>query len=101
MGIGYEACKEVNPDIIYLSSSGFGGAGGPYDTARVYDPIIQCASGLADILRTDDGQAKVAAQIIFDKLTAMTATQAVVAALVARDRGAGGQLSRCRFWTPP
>lgn len=58
MGIGYEACKEVNPDIIYLSSSGFGGAGGPYDTARVYDPIIQCASGLADILRTDDGQAR-------------------------------------------
>ncbi len=91
MGIGYEACRTVNPNIIYLSSSGFGGAGGPYDTSRVYDPIIQCAAGLADVQRTDDGQAKVAAQIVFDKLTAMTATQAVVAALVARDRGAGGQ----------
>lgn len=91
MGIGYEACKAVNPNVIYLSSSGFGGAGGPYDSARVYDPIIQCAAGLADVQRTDDGQAKVAAQIVFDKLTAMTATQAVVAALVARDRGVGGQ----------
>ena len=91
MGIGYDACKAVNPNIIYLSSSGFGGAGGPYDGGRVYDPIIQCAAGIADVQRTDDGQAKVVAQIVFDKLTAMTATQAVVAALVARDRGVGGQ----------
>ena len=39
MGLDYEAVKKVNPDIIYLSSAGFGPTG-PYSGTRIYDPII-------------------------------------------------------------
>ena len=39
----------------------------------------------------DTGGPRIGAQFILDKATAMTNCQAVLAALVARDRGAGGQ----------
>ena len=42
MGLSYEQCCKVNPDIIYLSSSGFGQTG-PYAGFRVYDPVVQAA----------------------------------------------------------
>ena len=91
IGIGYDSVKKVKPDIIYLNSSGFGSTG-PYSEGRIYDPIIQVLSGFADCQRTEDGTAKLAAQVMFDKATAMASAQAISAALFARDRGAGGQL---------
>ena len=48
MGIGYEDLKAVNPELIYLSSSGFGPSG-PRSSGRIYDPIIQVLSGFANV----------------------------------------------------
>ena len=90
MGLDYEAVKKVNPDIIYLSSAGFGPTG-PYSGTRIYDPIIQSLSGICEMQKNKDGSARVAAQIVFDKGTAQRATAALTAALVARDNGHGGQ----------
>jgi crotonobetainyl-CoA:carnitine CoA-transferase CaiB-like acyl-CoA transferase len=90
MGIDYESVKKVNPDVIYLSSSGFGPTG-PYAAGRIYDPIIQVLSGFADTQRDETGAAKLAAQVLFDKASALASAQAVAAALLARERGAGGQ----------
>jgi crotonobetainyl-CoA:carnitine CoA-transferase CaiB-like acyl-CoA transferase len=91
MGLGEDAVRELKPDIVYVSISGFGESG-PYAHKRVYDPVIQALSGLADIQKDGDtGRPKMIRTIIPDKTTAVTAAQAITAALLARERGKGGQ----------
>ena len=48
MGVGEDAIRALQPDIIYVSISGFGETG-PYAHKRVYDPVVQAMSGLAAI----------------------------------------------------
>jgi crotonobetainyl-CoA:carnitine CoA-transferase CaiB-like acyl-CoA transferase len=91
LGLGYEAMRSVNPQIIYLSVSGFGDRG-PYAHKPAYDNVIQAFSGVAhsqsDI---NTGEPVQYYQLFSDKLTALTGAQAVSAALFARERGNGGQ----------
>ena len=44
-GFGYEALKEIKPDIIYVSNCGFGHEG-PYSRYKTWGPIVQAISGL-------------------------------------------------------
>lgn len=91
MGIGEEALRAIKPDLIYVSISGFGEQG-PYSKKRVYDPVIQALSGLAAIQEDrETGRPKMIRTIIPDKLTAMTAAQAITAALFSRERTGKGQ----------
>ncbi|MEM8767046.1 MAG: CoA transferase [Pseudomonadota bacterium] len=91
MGLGEDAVRALKPDIVYVSISGFGETG-PYAHKRVYDPVIQALSGLADIQKDGEtGRPKMIRTIIPDKTTAVTAAQAITAALFARERGRGGQ----------
>eukprot|EP00746_Dinoflagellata_sp_MGD_P131410 gnl/MRDRNA2_/MRDRNA2_65189_c0_seq3.p1 gnl/MRDRNA2_/MRDRNA2_65189_c0~~gnl/MRDRNA2_/MRDRNA2_65189_c0_seq3.p1 ORF type:complete len:402 (+),score=78.65 gnl/MRDRNA2_/MRDRNA2_65189_c0_seq3:109-1206(+) len=83
MGIGYEALKAVKPDLIYLSSTGFG-QDGPYADRRVYDPIVQAVSGLTSIQMDENGRPRMIRVIVPDKLTAMTSAQAITTALVQK-----------------
>ncbi len=85
LGLGYDDLTAVNPDLVYLSVSGFGPTG-PYANQPVYDPIIQAVSGMAASQGGDFFKSAAA-----DKLTAMTAANAVLTALVGRGRGTGGQ----------
>ena len=91
MGIGWEQLRRENPGLVYLSISGFG-SDGPYAQRRVYDNVIQAYSGMNGT-QTDpeSGEPQAIRQLICDKLTAYTAAQAVTAALLARERGQGGQ----------
>lgn len=91
MGLGEDVVRALKPDIVYVSISGFGETG-PYAHKRVYDPVIQALSGLADIQKDGEtGRPKMIRTIIPDKTTAVTAAQAITAALFARERGRGGQ----------
>lgn len=91
MGIGEEAIREVAPNIVYVSISGFGEAG-PYAGKPTYDPIIQAVSGLASVQGGSDQQRpRLIRTILPDKLTAVTAAQAITAALLARERTGKGQ----------
>lgn len=91
MGIGYDAVRARNNDIIYISISGFGPTG-PYSHRRVYDTVIQAQSGLADNQTgLNDPKPVFLRQLAADKITAYTACQAISAALFARERGRGGQ----------
>ena len=91
MGLGEAVAREIRPDIIFVSISGFGEKG-PYSHQRVYDPIIQALSGLADIQRDkDSGKPKMVRTIIPDKTTSVTAAQAITAALLHRERTGEGQ----------
>ena len=56
MGVGEDAVREVKPDIVYVSISGFG-ADGPYAGKPVYDPLVQALSGLATVQAGSDERA--------------------------------------------
>jgi crotonobetainyl-CoA:carnitine CoA-transferase CaiB-like acyl-CoA transferase len=91
MGLGEEAIRAVRSDIVYVSINGFGETG-PYAKRRAYDPIIQGLSGHIAVQRSlTTGERDVVRTITCDKATAYTAAQAITAALLARERGAGGQ----------
>ncbi len=91
MGIGESVLREVAPELIYVSISGFGEKG-PYAQQRVYDPIIQARSGLAAMQRDrETGRPRMVRTILADKVTALTAAQAMTAALLARERTGVGQ----------
>ena len=90
LGLGEEAVRAIKPDIIYVSISGFGKTG-PYVHKRVYDPVIQALSGITDIQADNDtGRPRMIRTVIPDKTTALTAAQAMTAALLARERTGQG-----------
>lgn len=91
LGLAEEAVREIRPDIIFVSMSGVGESG-PYSGLRTYDPIVQALSGLADIQSDrETGEPRMVRLVVSDKTTAVTAAQAITAALFARERGGGGQ----------
>jgi crotonobetainyl-CoA:carnitine CoA-transferase CaiB-like acyl-CoA transferase len=91
LGLGYEAVRKVNPDVVYASLSGFGSRG-PYRDRSAYDTVIQAYAGLA-MNQADpaDGVPVFLRQTAADKITALFASQAITAALFARATGKGGQ----------
>jgi len=90
MGVGEAQLRAINPDIIYVSVSGFGSSG-PKADQKVYDYVIQAMTGMADLQQGDTGSPQLVRQFIVDKTTAITVSQAITAALFARERGHGGQ----------
>lgn len=64
LGLGYEAAKAVNPDIIYASASGLG-ASGPAAHRPGQDLLMQARSGLAAVTGGGpDGPSVVGAAVI-------------------------------------
>jgi crotonobetainyl-CoA:carnitine CoA-transferase CaiB-like acyl-CoA transferase len=91
LGLDEAAVRAVAPNIVYVSISGFGEIG-PYAQKPVYDPVIQAYSGLATVQAgADDVRPRMLRTILPDKLTAITASQAITAALLARERTGQGQ----------
>ena len=91
MGFPEEKIRESNPNIVYVSISGFGEKG-PYAGKRVYDPIIQGLSCSADIQSNrKTGRPDMFRIILADKVSALTAAQAVSSALYYRERSGEGQ----------
>jgi crotonobetainyl-CoA:carnitine CoA-transferase CaiB-like acyl-CoA transferase len=90
MGIDYDRVVHNKPNLIYVSISGFGEKG-PYIHKRTYDPVIQALSGLMSIQADKSGRPRMIRVIVPDKVTALTAAQAITAAIVARLRTGQGQ----------
>jgi crotonobetainyl-CoA:carnitine CoA-transferase CaiB-like acyl-CoA transferase len=91
LGVGEEAVRAASPKIVYVSISGFGEKG-PYAEKPAYDPVIQGFSGLATVQAgSDEARPRLLRTILPDKLTAITASQAITAALLARERTGEGQ----------
>lgn len=87
LGLDYETLSALNPDLIYVSISGYG-PDGPSSHRRVYDNVIQAASGFAAV-QTDPASSKptMFRMLVCDKITAYTAAQAITSALFARATG--------------
>ena len=91
LGVGYEDVAGVNPNIVYMSLSGFGEKG-PWVHKPVYDPVIQALSGLTTIQAgSDEERPRLVRTVLPDKFSAMTASQAIGAALFRRERTGKGQ----------
>ncbi len=88
MGIGWETFRARNPRLVYVSISGFG-ATGPYAGKRVYDNVVQAYSGLAAV-QGGAGEPAMLKQLACDKLTSLTAAQAICAALLGRAQSGRG-----------
>ena len=91
LGIDDASLRALRPDLIYVSISGFGPTG-PYSGKGVFDHIIQGVSGMAYAQADPEtGRPEYVRQAVCDKVTAYTVAQAITAALLARERGRGGQ----------
>ena len=91
IGVGEAAIREVNPEIVYVSIAGFGFEG-PYANKPVFDPLVQAVSGLTTVQAgADESRPRLVRTILPDKLTGVQASQAVTAALLARERTGRGQ----------
>jgi crotonobetainyl-CoA:carnitine CoA-transferase CaiB-like acyl-CoA transferase len=87
LGVGYDAVAARNPKIVYCSIAGYGFTG-PYVNKPAYDPIIQGLAGVMATQRTQ-GRPRAVKNIIADKVTAMTAAIAILAALEEARSGRG------------
>lgn len=91
LGLGWAALSAINPRLVYLSISGFG-PDGPDAGVRVYDGVVQATAGICDAHRNPvTGDPMQLSTNVCDKLTALTASQAVTAALFARERSGRGE----------
>jgi len=90
MGVGEAALRAINPSLVYVSICGFGEEG-PYSHKRVYDPLIQGMSTLTEIQGGRGERPRLVRVIVPDKVTALTASQSITAALLARERTGKGQ----------
>lgn len=93
-GLDFDSLKQIKPDLIYCSITGFGQTG-PYAQRAGYDFIIQGMGGLMSLTGESDdlpgGGPQKAGVAICDLMTGMYATVAVLAALTHRDRTGEGQ----------
>lgn len=90
LGFGYEAMKEINPKIIYLSISGFG-ATGPLKDKAGYDLMIQAYSGLMSITG-EVGRAPVKTGIsVVDLVSGTLGATGVLSAIIQREKTGKGQ----------
>jgi crotonobetainyl-CoA:carnitine CoA-transferase CaiB-like acyl-CoA transferase len=91
LGLSADAALKLNPRLIYVSISGVGDEG-PYAKKRIYDPMIQALSGLADIQSEQKTQRpQMIRTILADKTTSIFAAQAITAALYEREKTGKGQ----------
>lgn len=90
LGLGYAQVREMKPDIIYCSVSGYGQSGPLRDWPAI-DNIVQATTGMMRLGGTaEDPPLRVGFPVV-DTLTGQTAAFAILAALLRRQRGEGGE----------
>ena len=98
LGLGYDALKEVRPDIILLSMSGFG-SGGPLTRYRGYDPTFQSLAGIFNMSgHPDDPPSRSALGGVMDIANGMAGALGVLSALTHRAHTGEGQFIDLAQW---
>lgn len=90
LGVGWSVLSEINPELVMCSISGFG-EDGPYSHRPAFDPVVQSVAAYPFVQVDDNGRPNLMATAVCDKVTSMQVAQSVLAALLARANGAGGQ----------
>lgn len=90
LGIEYQKVREVNPQIIYCSLTGYGQSGPMKDKAG-YDQVLQSFTGICASQGAARGQAEIVMGSVVDFYAASMVASAVCAALYNRQRTGEGQ----------
>ena len=90
LGLGYEACKELNPGIVYCSVSGYGQSGPMRDWPAI-DNIVQATSGMMSLSGETDGEWMRVGFPVVDTITGQSAAFAILAALFRRQKTGVGE----------
>jgi crotonobetainyl-CoA:carnitine CoA-transferase CaiB-like acyl-CoA transferase len=92
-GLDYQALKQINPQLVYCSITGFGQTG-PYKDRLGYDFLIQAMGGLMSVTGEPDaagGQPQKVGVALTDIMTGLYASNGILAALAERQRSGLGQ----------
>ncbi len=90
LGLGYDAIRDVRPDIVYCSLTGYGPTG-PMRDAPAYDHIVQGVCGLMSTTGTRETGPMRSGIPITDYLAGFNAVIAILAALYQRRATGEGQ----------
>lgn len=90
LGLSYDDLRAHNPRLIYCSVSGYG-HNTPFADRSGYDFVLQAEAGFMAITGAPDGPPTRLGVAFIDLVTGMNATQAILAALFARERTGEGQ----------
>ncbi len=93
-GLDYAAMAEINPKLIYCSVSAYGRDGALKDRMG-FDPVAQAESGYMSMNGHPEDPGMRSGPSIIDISTGMMASNAVLAALFARERLGIGQFIDC------
>ena len=91
LGLDYETLAAINPKLVYVSISGYG-EDGPYMNRPGQDLVLQGMSGAMLSAGRSGEPPNAAGQFLVDAVTAYTAFEGVLAALLHRERTGEGQL---------
>ena len=89
-GLDYPKLKLLNPNLIYCSITGFGQTG-PSSERAGYDAMIQGEGGLMSITGVANGEPMKAGVALTDIMTGLYSSNAILAALMARNHINKGQ----------
>jgi|SRR2546428_5656626 len=91
LGVDYATLREINPRIIYCSSTAFGSKG-PYRNRPGYDPVLQSLGGLVRDNARYSGREALGVVAVADYQASMLVVMSVNAALYHRERTGEGQM---------
>lgn len=90
LGIGYDDLKEINPEIIMCSVTGYGQTG-PFAGEPGFDPVLQAVGGLMDVTGHSDGEAIRVGLPVVDIMSSLYTAISILSAVRARDHSGEGQ----------
>lgn len=88
--LGYDALKQIKPELIYCAISGFGQTG-PLKDNPAYDQIIQGLSGVMSVTGDQKSAPLRVGYPVADTVGGITAAFAIAAALFRRERSKIGE----------
>jgi crotonobetainyl-CoA:carnitine CoA-transferase CaiB-like acyl-CoA transferase len=89
LGVAHQAVCARNPRLVYAALHGYRD-GGPYSGQPAYDDVIQGQSGIASLMSVG-GEPRYAPTILADKICALSISNAIALALLAREKTGRGQ----------
>ncbi|MCC6223511.1 MAG: CoA transferase [Thermoleophilia bacterium] len=92
LGFGYEQVRAINPNVVYVQSTGFG-IDSPYARRPAFDGIIQAMSGMMHLTGEPDGQPMLAGVFVADHVAGLYAALAVMFGLARRQRTGTGNFT--------
>jgi crotonobetainyl-CoA:carnitine CoA-transferase CaiB-like acyl-CoA transferase len=89
LGLGYEALSKINPSLVYLSASAFGGTG-PWSDYIGYHSSVNAFCGLAQITGYEGGPPRLLGAVLPDTIGGIYITYALLLALFNRRKTGKG-----------